>query len=173
MAIGLIFFPQVLYGMPQYRQVDEFPEIKTPVNQLEQVNNNESTSIDVLTSKNDEPFIKLAERIQHHVKINKPFANPEFSIEHLASELQVPLNHISYCLNKVMHTKFTAYRMKLRIEYAKELLKAGKNNEFTIEGIAQQSGFSTRSNSYNAFKIETGFTPTDFLKQDEIKESTL
>jgi AraC-like DNA-binding protein len=167
MALGLIVFPQVLYGMPQYRQVDELPEIKKSIKKLEQVITEESSSNEILTTKNDEPFIKLAERIQEHIKLNKPFTNPEFSIEHLASELQVPLNHISYCLNKVMQTKFTAYRTKLRIEFAKGLLKAGKNNDFTIEGIAQQAGFSTRSNFYNAFKAETGFTPTDFLKMSD------
>ena len=161
MALGLLFFPQVLYGIPQYRQTDEV-EKNLDLNKRAE----DSSSVENIT-ENDEPFLKLADRIKEHVRVNKPFTNPEFSIEHLAAELQVPLNHISYCLNKVLQVKFTAYRMKLRIDFAKELLKAGKNNEFTIEGIAQQAGFSTRSNFYNAFKTETGFTPTDFLKMKD------
>jgi AraC-like DNA-binding protein len=36
----------------------------------------------------------------------------------------------------------------------------------TIEAIAQNAGFSTRSSFYNAFKAEIGITPTEFLKKE-------
>lgn len=168
MALGLLFFPQVLYGMPNYRQIEttnaDNKEVKIeiiPSIAEETLITSETQSID------NEPFIELANRIEEYIHTQKPYTDPDFSIEHLAKGLNVPLNHISYCLSNVMNTKFTTYRMKLRIEYAKELLKAGKNTEYTIEGIAQQAGFSTRSNFYNAFKNETGFTPTDYIKTDQ------
>lgn len=167
MALALLFFPQVLYGMPNYRQVPfNSTEYKNTVKEKTPAKIQEVAKTDENQDKDHEPFIELAKRIEEYILLNKPFTDPEFSIEHLAKGLNVPLNHISYCLSSVMNTKFTTYRMKLRIEYAKELLKAGKNSEYTIEGIAQQAGFSTRSNFYNAFKNETGFTPTDYIKTD-------
>ena len=168
MALGLLFFPQVLYGMPNYRHIEpnssehkntEHEKTSTKIKDLTKTSENQD--------KDNEPFVELARRIEEYSLINKPYTDPEFSIEHLAKGLHVPLNHVSYCLSNVMNTKFTTYRMKLRIEYAKELLKAGKNEEFTIEGIAQQAGFSTRSNFYNAFKNETGYTPTDYIKIEQ------
>lgn len=54
--------------------------------------------------------------------------------------------------------------MQLRVDHAKQLLKEGKTDDLTIQGIAQKSGFSTRSSFYNAFKTVTGITPTEYLK---------
>lgn len=168
MALALLFFPQVLYGMPNYRQVESNSTLSKQTEQEKTPSKvQEITKTSEIQDKDNEPFLELAKRIEEYSEKNKPYTDPEFSIEHLAKGLNVPLNHVSYCLSNVMNTKFTTYRMKLRIDYAKELLKAGKNEEYTIEGIAQQSGFSTRSNFYNAFKNETGFTPTDFIKLEQ------
>ncbi|MFN5422219.1 MAG: helix-turn-helix domain-containing protein [bacterium] len=164
MAIGLLFFPQVLYGMPRYKSPDDV-NIDIPNERKKLEGDSDQTPEKITPKPDNEPFLELAKRIDEYVSKEKPYTNPEFSIEQLAEALNVPLNHISYCLSNVMNIKFTTYRMKLRIEYAKELLKSGKNNEYTIEGIAQQAGFSTRSNFYNAFKAETGYTPTEYVKQ--------
>ncbi len=81
----------------------------------------------------------------------------------LATSLDVPLNHITYCLNNVLNIKFTALRMKYRVDHAKMLLSEGQHTVYTIENIAKISGFANRSSFYNAFKAETGMTPSEFL----------
>ena len=164
MALGLLFFPQVLYGMPRYKENEELLENEENDGQ-KNINYSKENSQKNNTVTDNEPFLELANRIEEYVAREKPYTNPDFSIEDLAKGLLVPLNHVSYCLSNVMNTKFTSYRMQLRIEFAKELLKSGKNQEFTIEGIAKQAGFSTRSNFYSAFKAETGYTPTEYMKK--------
>ena len=62
-----------------------------------------------------------------------------------------------------MQTKFSALKSDLRIDYAVELLSENLNESFTIEGIAQQSGFRTRASFYSAFKDKVGVTPTEFI----------
>lgn len=62
-----------------------------------------------------------------------------------------------------MQTKFATLKSDLRINYAVELLSGNLNDSFTIEGIAQQSGFKTRASFYNAFKERVGVTPTEFI----------
>jgi AraC-like DNA-binding protein len=34
-----------------------------------------------------------------------------------------------------------------------------------MDGIGKKSGFSTRSNFYNAFKTEMGLTPSEYLER--------
>jgi len=152
----ILFYPQVLDGMPRFKTV-HFTENENRVGNLSKNNNSEANSI-------EEPFDELAIRIQHYLTESKPYTNPDFSVQDLSKALNVPSNHISYCLHNILKTKFTAIRMKCRIDYAKELIIQGMNNEFTIEALALKSGFTTRSNFYSAFKQETGITPTEFIR---------
>lgn len=152
----LLFNPQVLDGMPRFKPIN-FTENQNRFSSL-------SKNIDLEADSNEEPFDELAIRIQHYLTESKPYTNPDFSVQDLSNALNVPLNHISYCLNNILKTKFTTIRMKCRINYAKELILQGMYNEFTIEALALKSGFTTRSNFYSAFKQETGITPTEFIK---------
>jgi len=85
--------------------------------------------------------------------------------ETLAVALKVPVHHLSYCLNTLMNVKFTTLRTQLRIQYAVKLLDSGQADELSMDGIGKKSGFSTRSNFYNAFKTETGMTPSEYLER--------
>jgi AraC-like DNA-binding protein len=67
-----------------------------------------------------------------------------------------------------MQTKFATLKSDLRINYAVELLSGNLNDSFTIEGIAQQSGFKTRASFYGAFKERVGVTPTEYIASKSI-----
>lgn len=110
----------------------------------------------------------MSENIKKYLIKEKPFINPDFSISDIALAMQVPQNHVSYCINDIMQTKFSTLKSDLRINYAVELLSGNLKESFTIEGIAQQSGFKTRASFYNAFKEKTGMNPTDFIDAKKI-----
>ena len=69
-------------------------------------------------------------------------------------------SHFNFELN----IKFTTLRTQLRIKYAIKLLNSGQADELSMDGIGKKSGFSTRSNFYNAFKTETGLTPSEYVE---------
>ena len=77
--------------------------------------------------------------------------------------MHVPQNHVSYCVNTLMQTKFSTLKSDLRIQYATELFSGKLKESYTIEGIAQQAGFKTRASFYGVFKEKTGMTPTEFI----------
>ena len=159
LSISLLLFPQILYGMP----------VPIKINSLKNNDpkNNEIVP-DTQINENDlEPFYELTEVIKEYLNTEKPFLNPDFSLSDISLALNVPQHHVAYCINNVLNVRFTKLKSELRIAHAKELLKKGKHFDYTINGIGQSSGFSTRSNFYNAFKIETGLTPTEFLNQIE------
>ena len=152
MSFMLLLFPRILYGMPIYKA--EPAKLSQP--------NKETT--EVLVTQ-DDPFFKLVDKINAYLKKEEPYLNPEFTINEMAVTLKVPVHHVSYCLNTLMNVKFTSLRTQLRIQYAAKLLDAGQADELSMDGIGKKSGFSTRSNFYNAFKTETGMTPSEYLER--------
>jgi AraC-like DNA-binding protein len=117
----------------------------------------------------EDPLFELSEKIITYLNDKKPFLDPEFSISTIAIIMQVPQNHVSYCINTLQSTTFYRLRAELRVKHAISLLQSETKDRLTIEAIGEQSGFKTRSNFYMAFKECTGMTPTEFIS---LKPST-
>ncbi len=158
LASGILFFPEVLYGLPNTKISKS--KIKMIKNDKSQ---NENKHLPLLEESED-PFIILSERIKDYLDSEKPYLNSNFSVTQIAIKLDVPQNHILYCIHSVFNTKFSKLKTKLRVEQTKLLLKESVHSNITIDGIAQLAGFSSRSSFYIAFKDETGITPSDYLK---------
>lgn len=161
LVVGILFFPEVLYGLPKIKIKEKVSNIllKDDTGKV-----NASKTEEVELSKGEDPFNELAEQIKIYLEKEKPFLDPNFSVSQIALDLKAQQNHISYCINSLLKTKFTKLKTELRVEHAKTLLNNSQYSNLTIEGIAQMSGFGTRSNFYSAFKNETGQTPSDYLR---------
>jgi len=151
MSFMLLLFPRILYGMPIY--TPETVKAAPIAKELPEVHVTQ-----------EDPFFELVAKINDYLNKEEPYINPEFTINEMAVALRVPVHHLSYCLNTLMNVKFTTLRTQLRIKYATNLLDSGQADELSMDGIGKKSGFSTRSNVYNAFKIETGMTPSEYLE---------
>jgi AraC-like DNA-binding protein len=165
MSFMLLLFPRILYGMPIYTansitEISSQEKIKKETNPIVEPIN----IVAEIQLPQDDPFFELVDKINAYLKKEEPYLNPEFTINELAASLKVPVHHVSYCLNTLMNVKFTSLRTQLRIQYAAKLLDSGQADELSMDGIGKKSGFSTRSNFYNAFKTETGMTPSEYLE---------
>jgi AraC-like DNA-binding protein len=166
MSFMLLLFPRILYGMPIYT-ANSITEISSQ-EKLKKETNPIVEPINIVAEiqlPQDDPFFELVDKINAYLKKEEPYLNPEFTINELAASLKVPVHHVSYCLNTLMNVKFTSLRTQLRIQYAAKLLDSGQADELSMDGIGKKSGFSTRSNFYNAFKTETGMTPSEYLER--------
>lgn len=155
MSFSLLLFPNILYGIPKRIEVKEKNK---KVELKKQVPIQEET-----VSLEDDPFYELSENIKVYLEKERPYLNADFSLSDIALALQVPQNHVSYCINTIMGTKFSTLKSDLRIHYVTDLFSGNLKESYTIEGIAQQSGFKTRANFYSVFKEKTGMTPTEFI----------
>jgi AraC-like DNA-binding protein len=166
MSFMLLLFPRILYGMPIYTantitEISSQEKLKKETNPIVEPIN----IVAEIQLPQDDPFFELVDKINAYLKKEDPYLNPEFTINELAAFLKVPVHHVSYCLNTLMNVKFTSLRTQLRIQYAAKLLDSGQADELSMDGIGKKSGFSTRSNFYNAFKTETGMTPSEYLER--------
>lgn len=143
----LLFFPQILFGMPSISN----PEVKT---------NNKRPNKELI-----DPLEISAHNIDKYIRKEKPYLNPDFDIIDISNKLGIPKHHIAYCFSEILAIKFTSYRSQMRVAHAKKLLESGKADSFSIDGIGQQSGFPSRSTYYATFKQVTGMTPNQYLEQ--------
>jgi len=110
------------------------------------------------------------ERIIHYLETKKPYVNVNFSLHDLSQALNIPHVRVTTCFNKELNTSFPSYRNKLRVAHAIALLREGAHLTTSIEGIAERSGFKSKSIFYAAFKEEYGVTPTDWMKKNLLVE---
>lgn len=106
------------------------------------------------------------EHILTYIETEKPYVNLEFSLHDLSLALNIPRILVSNCFNKELNTSFPAYRNKLRVAHAVAMLYQGAHLNTSIEGIAERSGFKSKSIFYAAFKEEYHMTPTEWMKKN-------
>ena len=165
MSFMLLLFPRILYGMPIYNANSVAENNSQEKSKKETYPVETIKIISEVQLQQDDPFFDLVAKINDYLDKEEPYVNPDFTINELAVALKVPVHHLSYCLNTLMNVKFTSLRTQLRIQYASKLLDSGQAEELSMDEIGKKSGFSTRSNFYNAFKTETGMTPSEYLER--------
>ena len=106
------------------------------------------------------------ERILAYLETKKPYVQVSFSLHELSQALNIPHSRVTTCFNKELNTSFPSYRNKLRLAHAISLLRTGAHLNTSIEGVAERSGFKSKSIFYAAFKEEYGMTPKDWIKEN-------
>lgn len=90
------------------------------------------------------------------------FVNPNFNLEEAAKELKITKHLLSQYVNEILGKSFSSLIKECRIEKAKKLLETQKN--YSIESLGYESGFSSKSTFFTAFKKSTGLTPSEYQK---------
>ena len=111
----------------------------------------------------EEEAQELIRRIENYMKSEKPYLSSTITLEIISKELKVYKHHISQLLNDKMNTNFYAYINRLRIIQVEERLIHFDSKKETIEGIAFECGFNSKSTFNTLFKKVTGFTPTNYI----------
>lgn len=85
------------------------------------------------------------------------------TLEEVAQKLKIGRTTLSNLINNEECVNFNAWINHLRIEEAKKIIKT--NPDFTIQKVAELTGFSEHSNFSRQFKILTGITPNQWRKE--------
>lgn len=101
--------------------------------------------------------------------LNRRFADPGLTLRDLAEAARTTPHHLSEALNLHGGRSFNDLLAEVRVEDAKARFLDPSNDLFTIEGIAQTSGFKSRSAFYTTFRRLVGVTPAEF--RSRAKES--
>ncbi len=94
----------------------------------------------------------------------KAYLNPNLTIRSLAIDIGTNTKYLSYVINEEFEKNFSSFVNHYRIEHSKEMLHDPEHEMFTIESIAQETGFKSKSSFNAAFKKFTNTTPSKFKK---------
>ena len=99
------------------------------------------------------------------METEKPFLSPQFSLPALAEKTKLTTHQLSQLLNAHLKQNFYEFTAAYRIEEAKIILSDKGNTHLSIEQIAENVGYYSKSSFNTAFKKITGLTPSQFRKQ--------
>jgi len=94
----------------------------------------------------------------------KPFLQPSYTLEQLVSDVQVPRYTLSAFINREYNMGFREYLNRYRIKYMLANINNPEWEHYTLEAIALECGFSSRSTFINNFKEIIGETPSSYFK---------
>ncbi len=87
------------------------------------------------------------------------FKLPDLKIPYVSELLKTNRTYLSRLINVEFNMNFNEFVNKYRITTAKDLLCGEKNNSFTMEYIAEKSGFGSVNSFTRVFKEAEGKTP--------------
>lgn len=129
----------------------------------------------IISSENSADSIENLD--QHVVTINsvmaeqKPFLQPKLTLADLSELTGISRHVLSKILNDVYEKNFFEFVNNYRIDEFKYILDQSDSKLKTHSAIALEAGFNSKSTFYTAFKKITGYTPKEYLKQRNAKQS--
>ncbi|HEY2582067.1 MAG TPA: AraC family transcriptional regulator [Mucilaginibacter sp.] len=108
---------------------------------------------------------KIAQMVVLYMQNNKPYLDPELTLDQLALALSIRPRILSQAINEILQQNFFDFINRFRIEEAKRLLTNPADEKITILEILYEVGFNSKSSFNTLFKKYTGQTPTEFRKK--------
>ena len=162
----LIFGGIVFYKMNQKHQkkknylqkcLDEISIIEADIKEENQV---EKTKFEVEIDEDFEQSLQLFEE-------QKLFLNPKFSLNDLVLELNANRTIVSNYINRSRSKNFNQYINELRINHLLKRFADEPNlKKYTIDALAEETGFNSRKTFSDAFLEHTGFRPSNYIKKN-------
>jgi AraC-like DNA-binding protein len=109
-------------------------------------------------------FSEIAFKLTKVIEEDRPYLDAKLTIYQLAKLIDSNEKYLSHYLNCVHEVNFYTYINNFRIEEAKKLLLSEEAENYTIETIANMSGFHSKSSFNSAFKKSTEMTPSEYRK---------
>ena len=151
MSTYLLTHPGILEGLPFVK----YNEIKSILS------NDEVNKIAFI----EEDYSKEIENINNYFNISKPYLNTNLTLSQVSVALNIPIRELSYILNNYFNQRFTDFVNAYRLKYITDKFNESYLDNFTIESVALEAGFATKSGFYKSFKKLYQTTPSEYFQQ--------
>ncbi len=111
-----------------------------------------------------EQALALLDRLMND---EKKFLDTAITLRYLAQDLDIHPNKLSWLLNDQLSMNFNDYINSFRLETFQQKALDPSNKNYTLLGLAFESGFNSKSAFNDYFKKKTGLTPRKWLKQNK------
>ncbi len=115
----------------------------------------------------DEATKEILDKLTFEIETRKCYLEPELNIKTLAKRNGTNREYLSQIIHKTFEKNFNEFVNYYRVQESIEILKkivTGENTNWTMDTLAEKSGFNSSSTFYTAFKLETNMSPGAFKK---------
>jgi AraC-like DNA-binding protein len=102
------------------------------------------------------------QKLTNYMESQKPYLNPDITLEILAGEISVNPRILSQLINETFKKNFKSYILEYRIRESMQILADSKYRDLTVLEILYQVGFNSKSAFNNQFKLFTNLTPLEY-----------
>lgn len=156
---NLVFIPSLLFstliffmGLQGYKQDHNIVNFKED-------GGKEEDNYSIPTYKKD-----LIEKLHKTILKDQVFLDKEFNIIKLSESLRTNRTYISHLINEEYQMSFNDFINQFRVEYAKKLIDSDPEQTYSLDSIAEESGFGSFSSFNRAFKKFEKKTATGYRK---------
>lgn len=114
------------------------------------------------STKTDEKIVALSSQIDRVIHTEKPYLNPQLTLERFAELVQASPRQVSAVINSCYHQTFHEFINGFRIEEARRLLHDPECQALAIFEVAKRAGFNSKPTFNRLFKSCVGETPSAF-----------
>ncbi|MGB5508157.1 helix-turn-helix domain-containing protein [Robiginitalea sp.] len=158
LSLNLFFNPRLLYG--------DYWVFEEPAGGEAGDTDSETPAFSARTHQEEK---KMLELLDSHMQEHSPYLKKGYTIHELAQATQIPAYRISHVINQVEGRNFSSWINAYRVSHFIILLNDEATSRYTVESIAKQCGFSSRSSLINSFKKEKGMTPGSYIRNQKLK----
>ncbi len=108
-----------------------------------------------------------SQKVQYYKNYLQLHINEKLSVKAFAEKMGISITHLARLFREDVGMTVSEYVMSLKVEAAKDLLRAENK---TMQEICSELGFCSQSYFGMKFKQHTGLTPTEFRKQYRVGE---
>ncbi|MBI1227010.1 MAG: helix-turn-helix domain-containing protein [Bacteroidetes bacterium] len=108
----------------------------------------------------------VQDRVEKHMLEERPYLDALLKIGDLADTLDMPKHELSKVLNHAFGKNFFDYVNAHRVQAFIALRNNPRHAHLNIFDLAYQAGFNSRTAFNRAFRKETGFTPSEYFKDN-------
>ncbi len=140
-------------------QNEEVPTDTEPVASANRVQSEEPVRIDI-------DLQPIFDDIAQVLEVQRLYLNHNLKISGVSEKLKIQEKLISKAVNEHAGENFNAYINRFRVDHAASLIISDTHSHFTIDAIAEESGFANKVSFYKAFKRVKGVSPSEFRKEN-------
>ncbi|MES3019706.1 MAG: helix-turn-helix domain-containing protein [Bacteroidota bacterium] len=116
-------------------------------------------------NRKDKGTEAICRNLENYIVDSQVFTDRNVSLSSLASAVDLSSHKLSSLLNNHYQQSFKDFINSYRIDRLKvQIANPANLQNFTIESLAYDAGFASRSAFYNSFKKIVGMTPVEYVK---------
>ena len=116
------------------------------------------------SSLSEQEKAAIHRKILEEMEKKQYYARNLASLKDLSQAIKETPHHVSQVINEVMGKGFFELLAWYRVEEAKRIISRDREGKLTVEDIAEQVGYNSKSSFNTVFKKLTGQTPSEFRR---------